>query len=184
MEQMHGTTILALKRGNKTVIAGDGQISFGQTIIKSTARKVRKLGDGKVVAGFAGSVADALTLFDKFEEKYRESNSSLLRAAVKLAREWRTNKILRNLEALLLVADHENLLLVSGSGEVIQPDEDVIGIGSGGAYALAAAKALMRSTELDIEDIAAKAMKIASEICVYTNENFVVESVSAEAGES
>ncbi|HAA85418.1 MAG TPA: HslU--HslV peptidase proteolytic subunit [Kosmotogaceae bacterium] len=184
MEQMHGTTILALKRGRKTVIAGDGQISFGQTIIKSTARKVRKLGDGKVVAGFAGSVADALTLFDKFEEKYRESNSSLLRAAVKLAREWRTNKILRNLEALLLVADHENLLLVSGSGEVIQPDEDVIGIGSGGAYALAAAKALMRTTELDIEEIAAQAMKIASEICVYTNENFVVESVSEEASES
>ncbi len=184
MEQMHGTTILALKRGRKTVIAGDGQISFGQTIIKSTARKVRKLGDGKVVAGFAGSVADALTLFDKFEEKYRESNSSLLRAAVKLAREWRTNKILRNLEALLLVADHENLLLVSGSGEVIQPDEDVIGIGSGGAYALAAAKALMRMTELDIEDIAAQAMKIASEICVYTNENFVVESVREEASES
>jgi ATP-dependent HslUV protease subunit HslV len=184
MEQMHGTTILALKRGRKTVIAGDGQISFGQTIIKSTARKVRKLGDGKVVAGFAGSVADALTLFDKFEEKYRESNSSLLRAAVKLAREWRTNKILRNLEALLLVADHENLLLVSGSGEVIQPDEDVIGIGSGGAYALAAAKALMRMTELDIEDIAAQAMKIASEICVYTNENFVVESVHEEASES
>lgn len=175
MEQMHGTTVIAVKKGNKTVIAGDGQITLGSTVMKGTAKKVRKLGDGKVLAGFAGSVADALALFEKFEEKYRESNSSLLRAAVNLAKEWRTNKILRNLEALLLVADKEHILLISGNGEVIQPDEEVIAIGSGGSYALAAARALMRNTDMDAEEIARNAMVIASEICIYTNSNFTIE---------
>ncbi|ACR80344.1 ATP-dependent protease subunit HslV [Kosmotoga olearia] len=180
MEQMHGTTILAVRRNGKTVIAGDGQITLGATVMKGSARKVRKLGDGKVLAGFAGSVADALTLFEKFEEKYRESNSSLLRAAVNLAKEWRTNKILRNLEALLLVADTDNILLISGNGEVIQPDENVIAIGSGGPYALAAAQALLRNTDMDAEGIAKQAMKIASEICIYTNSNFTVEALEVK----
>ncbi|MDI3523779.1 MULTISPECIES: ATP-dependent protease subunit HslV [unclassified Kosmotoga] len=180
MEQMHGTTILAVRRNGKTVIAGDGQITLGATVMKGSARKVRKLGDGKVLAGFAGSVADALTLFEKFEEKYRESNSSLLRAAVNLAKEWRTNKILRNLEALLLVADTDNILLISGNGEVIQPDENVIAIGSGGPYALAAAQALLRNTDMDAEEIAKQAMKIASEICIYTNSNFTVETLEVK----
>lgn len=180
MEQMHGTTILAVRRNGKTVIAGDGQITLGTTVMKGSAKKVRKLGDGKVLAGFAGSVADALTLFEKFEEKYRESNSSLLRAAVNLAKEWRTNKILRNLEALLLVADTDNILLISGSGEVIQPDENVIAIGSGGPYALAAAQALLRNTDMDAEEIAKQAMGIASEICIYTNSNFTVETLEVE----
>lgn len=179
MEQMHGTTILAVRKNGKTVIAGDGQITLGSTVMKGSARKVRKVGDGNVLTGFAGSVADAMTLLDKFEDKYRDSNKNLLRAAVNLAKEWRTNKILRNLEAMLLVADSQNILLVSGNGEVIQPDEDIIAIGSGGSYALAAARALVRNSELDAEKIAKESMKIASEICIYTNSNFTIESLEA-----
>lgn len=179
MEQMHGTTILAVRRNGKTVIAGDGQITLGSTVMKGTARKVRKVGDGNVLTGFAGSVADAMTLLDKFEDKYKESNKNLLRAAVNLAKEWRTNKVLRNLEAMLLVADAQNLLLVSGNGEVIQPDEDIIAIGSGGSYALAAARALIRNSDLAADKIAEEAMKIASEICIYTNSNFTIESLEA-----
>jgi len=173
----HGTTIIAVKKDGKTVIAGDGQVTFGNTVMKASAKKVRRLGDGKVIAGFAGSVADALTLFERFEEKYRQMNSNLLRAAVALAKDWRTDKVLRHLEALMLVADKENLLLVSGNGEVIQPDEDVVAIGSGGAYALAAAKALLRNTDLPAKEIALKSLQIASEICIYTNENFTVEEI-------
>jgi len=173
----HGTTIIAVKKDGKTVIAGDGQVTFGNTVMKASAKKVRRLGDGKVVAGFAGSVADALTLFERFEEKYRQMNSNLLRAAVALAKDWRTDKVLRHLEALMLVANKENLLLVSGNGEVIQPDEDVVAIGSGGSYALAAAKALLRNTDLPAKEIALKSLQIASEICIYTNENFTVEEI-------
>ena len=173
----HGTTIIAVKKDGKTVIAGDGQVTFGNTLMKASAKKVRRLGDGKVVAGFAGSVADALTLFERFEEKYRQMNSNLLRAAVALAKDWRTDKVLRHLEALMLVANKENLLLVSGNGEVIQPDEDVVAIGSGGSYALAAAKALLRNTDLSAKEIALKSLQIASEICIYTNENFTVEEI-------
>jgi ATP-dependent HslUV protease subunit HslV len=177
MEQFHGTTIIVVKKDNQTVIAGDGQVTFGNTVMKASAKKVRKLGDGKVLAGFAGSVADALTLLEKFEEKYRESNSTLIRAAVNLAKEWRTSKILQKLEALLVVADKENILLVSGSGEVIQPDENIIAIGSGGSYALAAAKAMMRHSKLSAREIAEESMRIASEICIYTNSNFTVETL-------
>jgi ATP-dependent HslUV protease subunit HslV len=177
MEQFHGTTIVVVKKDNQTVIAGDGQVTFGNTVMKASAKKVRKLGDGKVLAGFAGSVADALTLLEKFEEKYRESNSTLIRAAVNLAKEWRTSKILQKLEALLIVADKENILIVSGSGEVIQPDENIIAIGSGGPYALAAAKAMMRHSKLSAREIAEESMRIASEICIYTNSNFTVETL-------
>ncbi|MFW6173135.1 MAG: ATP-dependent protease subunit HslV [Elusimicrobiota bacterium] len=177
MEQFHGTTIIVVKKDNQTVLAGDGQVTFGNTVMKTSAKKVRKLGDGKVLAGFAGSVADALTLLEKFEEKYRESNSTLIRAAVNLAKEWRTSKILQKLEALLIVADKENILLVSGNGEVIQPDENVIAIGSGGSYALAAAKAMIKHSDLSAKDIAEESMRIASEICIYTNSNFTVETL-------
>jgi ATP-dependent HslUV protease subunit HslV len=177
MEQFHGTTIIVVKKDNQTVIAGDGQVTFGNTVMKASAKKVRKLGDGKVLAGFAGSVADALTLLEKFEEKYRESNSTLIRAAVNLAKEWRTSKILQKLEALLIVADKEDILLVSGSGEVIQPDENIIAIGSGGSYALAAAKAMMRHSKLSAREIAEESMRIASEICIYTNSHFTIETL-------
>ncbi|MCD6463801.1 MAG: ATP-dependent protease subunit HslV [Thermotogae bacterium] len=177
MEKLHGTTIIAVRRNGSTVIAGDGQVTFGNTVMKSHAKKVRKLGDGKVIAGFAGAVADALTLFERFEEKYRKMNGNLLRAAVALAKDWRTDKVLRHLEALMIVADGENLLVISGNGEVIQPDEDVVAIGSGGPYALAAARALSRFTDMSARDIALKALEIASEICIYTNTNFTVEEI-------
>ncbi len=177
MEKLHGTTIIAVKRNNKTVIAGDGQVTLGSTVMKGTARKVRKIGNSKVISGFAGSVADAITLLDKFEEKYNSSNGILIKAAANLAKEWRTNKILRNLEAMLIVADTKSILVISGNGEVIQPDEDIIAIGSGGSFALAAAKALIRNTEKDARTIALEAMKIASEICIYTNENIIYEEL-------
>jgi len=172
MKTFHGTTILVLRKKGKTVIVGDGQITIGDTVMKGTARKVRKLGDGSVLAGFAGSVADAMTLF--------ESNSNLKRAAVNLAKDWRTNKILKNLQALLLVADRESILLISGNGEVIEPDEEVLAIGSGGSYALAAARALLRNSQLEAEEIAVKSMEIASEICIYTNTNFTMETLGGE----
>ncbi|HAY98550.1 MAG TPA: ATP-dependent protease subunit HslV [Mesotoga sp.] len=180
MKTMHGTTVLVLRRNGNTVMVGDGQITIGDTVMKGTARKVRKLGDGAVLAGFAGSVADAMTLFEKFEEKLKEVNSNLKRAAVNLAKEWRTNKILKNLQALLLVADKESILLVSGNGEVIEPDEEVLAIGSGGSYALAAARALMRNSDLNAEEIARRSMTIASEICIYTNTNFTLETLGGD----
>jgi len=180
MQDIHGTTILVLRKNEKTVMVGDGQITIGDTVMKGTARKVRKLGDGSVLAGFAGSVADAMTLFEKFEEKLREVNANLKRAAVNLAKEWRTNKVLRNLQALLLVADKDSILLVSGNGEVIEPDGDVLAIGSGGSYALAAARALIRHSSLEAEEIATRAMEIASEICIYTNTKFTLETLGGE----
>jgi len=175
--RFHGTTILVVRRDGKTVMGGDGQVTFGSTVLKGNARKVRKLGDGKVLAGFAGYVADAMTLFDRFEAKLREWGGNLTKAAVELAKDWRTDRILRRLEALLLVADKDNIFIISGNGEVIQPDEDVAAIGSGGPYALAAAKALLRNTNLSAREIVQKAMEIAGEICIYTNQNIVIEEI-------
>jgi len=174
----HATTIVAVKRGDHVAIAGDGQVTFGQaTVMKHKARKVRRLFHGKVIAGFAGSVADAFTLFDKFEQKLEEYHGNLQRAAVELAKEWRTDKMLRNLEALLLVADPQNLLIISGSGEVIEPDDGIAAIGSGGNYALAAARALVKHTDLATTEIVREAMLVAASICVYTNEQINVEEI-------
>ena len=179
MEQtFHATTIVAVRQKGKTAIAGDGQVTFGQSaIMKSTARKVRRLYHGKVVAGFAGSVADAFTLFEKFEAKLEEFNGNLMRASVELAKEWRTDRVLRKLEALLLVADAETLLMISGGGEVIEPDGDVAAIGSGGFYALAAARALVKHTDLEAAEIAKEALTLAADICVFTNHNIKVEEL-------
>jgi len=174
----HATTIVAVKKGEQVAIAGDGQVTMGQaTIMKHTARKVRRLFQGKVIAGFAGSVADAFTLFDKFEQKLEEYHGNLLRSAVELAKEWRTDKMLRNLEALLLVADTQNLLIVSGSGEVIEPDDGIAAIGSGGNYALAAARALVKHSDLPTTEIVREAMLVAASICVYTNDQIIVEEL-------
>lgn len=172
-----GTTVLAIKRDGKTVMAGDGQVTLGETVMKATAKKVRKLGNGKVIAGFAGSVADAFTLFDRFESKLRESNGILKRAAVELAKDWRTDRVLRKLEALLMVADANDMFLISGNGEIIEPDEPIMSIGSGGSYAIAAARALYRNTNMSARDIAVKSLKIAGEICIYTNSNITVEEI-------
>jgi ATP-dependent HslUV protease subunit HslV len=172
----HATTIVAVKKGNVSAMAGDGQVTLGEhTVIKHGAVKVRKIYKDKVLVGFAGSVADAFALSDKFEAKLEFYGGNLNRAAVELAKEWRTDKALRKLEALLIAMDNENMLVISGTGEVISPDDDVIAIGSGGMYALAAAKALKTYSDLDAEQIAYQAMKIASEICVYTNNNIKVE---------
>ncbi|GAB6154492.1 ATP-dependent protease subunit HslV [Desulfosporosinus burensis] len=174
----HATTIVAVKKGEQVSIAGDGQVTFGQaTVMKHKARKVRRLYNGKVITGFAGSVADAFTLFDKFEQKLEAYHGNLQRAAVELAKEWRTDKMLRNLEALLIVADTQNLLIVSGSGEVIEPDDGIAAIGSGGNYALAAARALARHSDLSTSEIVREAMLIAASICVYTNEEITVEEL-------
>ncbi|WP_298706283.1 ATP-dependent protease subunit HslV [uncultured Veillonella sp.] len=176
--EFHATTICAVKRDGKIAIAGDGQVTMGQSVVmKNTAQKVRRLYNGKVISGFAGSVADAFTLFDKFEAKLNQYNGQLVRSAVELAKEWRSDKMLRNLEALLLVADGETILLVSGNGEVIEPDDGICAIGSGGNYALAAARALAANTELSARDVAEKALHIAADICVYTNHNVIVEEI-------
>lgn len=174
----HGTTIVAMREGSKVAIAGDGQVTFGNNIImKHGAKKVRKLYHGQVVAGFAGSVADAITLFDKFETKLEEYRGNLQRAAVGLAKEWRMDKMLRRLEALLVVANKDTLLVVSGSGEVIEPDDNITAIGSGGPYALAAARALAAHSHLEPRQIVEEALKIAADICVYTNRHITVEEI-------
>ena len=174
----HATTIVAVKKGDQVAMAGDGQVTFGQaTIMKHGARKVRRLFHGQVIAGFAGSVADAFTLFEKFEQKLEEHHGNLQRSAVELAKEWRTDKMLRNLEALLLVADRQNLLLLSGSGEVIEPDDGIMAIGSGGNYALAAARAMAKHTELPPGRLVSEAMQIAAGICVYTNDQITMEEL-------
>lgn len=170
----HGTTILGVRKGGKVVIAGDGQVSLGQTVIKSSARKVRRLGDGKIIAGFAGATADAFTLFERLEAKLERYPGQLLRAAVELAKDWRTDRYLRRLEAMMAVADSTTSLLLSGTGDVLEPDDGIIAIGSGGNYALAAARALM-DQDLDAETIVRRAMAIAADICVYTNGNLTVE---------
>ena len=173
----HATTILVVRRKDKVVMAGDGQVSMNQTIVKSSAKKLRKISDGKIIAGFAGSTADAFLLFDMFEKKLSAHSGQFVRAAVELAKDWRSDKILRRLEALLLVANSEKTLLISGNGDVLEPDSPVHAIGSGGLYALSAARALEENTDLGPKEIAERAMKIASEICVYTNDNFVFEEL-------
>ncbi|CFX64302.1 Proteasome, subunit alpha/beta [Syntrophomonas zehnderi OL-4] len=170
------TTIIAVRKGQETAIAGDGQVTFGQNaIMKNNAVKIRKLYDGQVLAGFAGSVADAFTLFGKFEDKLRESGGNLTRAVVEVAKEWRSDRVLRKLEALLIVADSHTMFIISGNGEIIEPEDGITAIGSGGSYALAAARSLARFTDLSARDIAYEALKIASEICVYTNDHINVE---------
>jgi ATP-dependent HslUV protease subunit HslV len=174
---MHGTTILAVRRDGKTVVVGDGQVSLGQTVMKHGARKVRKLYHDRVIAGFAGATADAFTLFEKFEAKLEQFNGNLKRSAVELAKDWRTDRILRRLEALLIIADADDLLVISGSGDVVEPDDELIAIGSGGNYALAAARALLKNTQLDARRIAEESMRIAADICVYTNSQLTFEEL-------
>src|SRR5213594_1359171 len=176
---LHGTTILAIRHGGKVVVVGDGQVSLGQTVMKHSARKVRKLFHDKVIAGFAGATADALTLFEKFEAKLEQFNGNLKRSAVELAKDWRTDRVLRRLDALLIVADAENSLVVSGGGDVVEPDDGTIAIGSGGNYALAAARVLLKHTQLDARAIAEEAMRVAAAICVYTNDQLTFEELDA-----
>lgn len=174
----HATTIVAVRHKGKTAFAGDGQVTFGgNTIMKHNAKKVRTLYHGKVLAGFAGSVADAFTLFEKFEGKLEEFQGNMMRAAVELAKEWRLDRVLHRLEALLIVSDADRLLIISGNGEVIEPDDGVTAIGSGGPYALAAARALVRHSELPAQDIARQALEIAADICVFTNNHIIVEEL-------
>ena len=180
MEQYHGTTILGVKIGATTVIAGDGQVSLGNTVIKPNARKVRRLGDGSVIAGFAGATADAFTLFERLEKKLEAHRGQLLRAAVELAKDWRTDKYLRNLEAMMIVADAETMLVITGNGDVLEPEGGIAAIGSGGNYALAAARAL-QDYEADPEKLARRAMAIAAEVCVFTNDRLTVEVVEPAA---
>ncbi len=177
MEQWHGTTILGVKKGGRTVIAGDGQVTMGNTVMKPNAKKVRRIGaDGKVIGGFAGATADAFTLFERLEKKLEQYNGQLLRAAVELAKDWRTDKYLRNLEALMIVADAEQMLILTGNGDVLEPEGGIAAIGSGGNYALSAARALT-DYEQDPELLARRAMKIASEVCVFTNDQLTVEVI-------
>ncbi len=180
MEQYRGTTIVSVRRGNQVVIAGDGQVTLGNTIMKSNARKVRRLYKNQVIAGFAGATADAFTLFERFETKLEMHSGHLTRAAVELAKDWRTDRLLRRLEALLAVANHEASLIISGNGDVIEPEDDLIAIGSGGPFAQAAARSLMRHTEMDAETVCREALKIAGEICIYTNHNLTVETLTTD----
>jgi ATP-dependent HslUV protease subunit HslV len=175
--RIRSTTILALRHGGKMVMAGDGQVSIGNTVMKQGARKVRRIYDGKVIAGFAGASADAFTLFDKFEKQLEQHSGNLRRAAVELAKDWRTDRVLRRLEALLIAADREAMLVLSGSGDIIEPDDNVIAIGSGGNYALAAARVLIKHTQLDARTIAEEAMHVAASICIYTNDRLVIEEI-------
>jgi ATP-dependent HslUV protease subunit HslV len=173
----HGTTILCVRKGDKVVLAGDGQVSMGQTIVKSNARKVRRLGDGSVIAGFAGATADAMTLFERLEAKLEQYQGQLTRAAVELAKDWRTDRYLRRLEAMMAVADKHASLILSGTGDVLEPEDGLIGIGSGGSFALSAARALIDVDGIDAEAIVRKSMKVAAGICVYTNTNITLESI-------
>ncbi len=177
MEPYHGTTILSVRRGNKVVIGGDGQVSLGDTVMKGNARKVRRLYRDEVLAGFAGATADAFTLFEYFEGKLEKHSGQLTRAAVELAKDWRTDRTLRRLEALLAVADKESSLIISGIGDVIEPEQGIIAIGSGGNYALSAARALLNNTELDAREITEKSLGIAGDICIYTNHNHTIEEL-------
>jgi ATP-dependent HslUV protease, peptidase subunit HslV len=173
----HGTTILLVKRGNRIVIAGDGQVSFGDTVIKKNARKIRRVYNDRVLVGFAGATADAFALFSRLEVKLEQFQGNLNRAAVELAQEWRTDRALRHLEALLLATDGKSIYLLSGTGDVIEPDDGVLAVGSGGVYALAAARALLRNTKLTAKQISLESLKIASEICVFTNNEIIVEEI-------
>ncbi len=181
-ERFRSTTIVAVRRAGRAAMAGDGQVSLGATVLKGGAKKVRRIADGKVVVGFAGATADAFTLFERFEAKHKEHRGSLSRAAVELAKDWRTDRFLRRLEAMMIVMDNETTLLLSGTGDVVEPDVDaeggVIAIGSGGSYALAAARALLRNSSLGAREIAEESLRIAAEICVYTNDSLIVEELS------
>jgi ATP-dependent HslUV protease subunit HslV len=179
VEQLHGTTILCVRRDKKVVIGGDGQVSMGNTILKANAKKVRRLYNGKIIAGFAGGTADAFTLFERFEAKLETYQGNLTRAAVELAKDWRMDKMLRRLEALLCVADQKDTLIITGNGDVIEPEEGLIAIGSGGPFAQAAGKALMRNTNLDAAEIVEKCLQIAAEICVFTNTNRTIEMLES-----
>lgn len=181
MEQFRGTTILSVRRGNQVVIGGDGQVTLGNTVMKGNARKVRRLYKDKVIAGFAGGTADAFTLFERFESKLELHQGHLVRAAVELAKDWRTDRILRRLEAVLAVADSKYSLIITGNGDVIEPEESLIAIGSGGPFAQAAARALLENTQLSAIDIVQKALTIAGEICIYTNNNLTIEELNNES---
>ncbi|MBK6492327.1 MAG: ATP-dependent protease subunit HslV [Sphingomonadales bacterium] len=178
LPKWHGTTIVSVRKGGKVVIAGDGQVSMGQTVMKPNAKKVRPLGDGKVIAGFAGATADAFTLFERLERKLEQFNGQLMRSAVELAKDWRTDKYLRNLEAMMIVADKDVTLILTGNGDVLEPVDGIAAIGSGGNFALAAARAL-KEYEEDAERLARKAMAVAAEICVYTNDQLTVETLDS-----
>jgi len=175
--ELHGTTIVSVRRGNSVVIGGDGQVTLGHTVMKANARKVRRLYNNKILAGFAGATADAFTLFERFESKLETYQGNLTRAAVELAKDWRTDRMLRRLEAMLVVADQKASLIISGNGDVIEPENSLIAIGSGGPYAKSAAQALLENTELDARSITEKALTIAAEICIYTNKNFTIETL-------
>ncbi len=179
MRDARGTTIIAVSRGGRVAMAGDGQVTIGNTVLKHTARKIRRLHQDRIVAGFAGATADAFTLFEKFEGKLVEFRGNLRRAAVELAKDWRTDRVLRRLDALMVVTDGKDLMLLSGSGDVVEPDDGVVGVGSGGSFAMAAARAMLLHTDKSALDIAREALRIASEICVFTNANVVAEEVAA-----
>ena len=175
--EFRGTTVIAIKKGNEVVIGADGQVTFGNIVFKKNARKVRKLYKNQIIAGFAGATADAFTLIEKFEGKLEKYSGNLLKASVELAKDWRTDKILRRLEAMLIAGSKENLLVISGTGDVIEPEDGIAAIGSGGPYAHASAKALLKNTDLSVEEIVKESLLIAGEICIYTNQNFVIEKL-------
>ncbi|HEX7438449.1 MAG TPA: ATP-dependent protease subunit HslV [Caldimonas sp.] len=177
METWHGTTILSVRRGNVVALGGDGQVTLGNVVVKSTAKKVRKLHHDRVLAGFAGATADAFTLFERFEAKLEKHQGNLVRAAIELTKDWRTDRVLRRLEAMLAVADRESSLIITGTGDVLEPELGIVSIGSGGSYAQAAARALLEHTELAPRDIVKKSLEIAAELCIYTNQNHVIETL-------
>ena len=177
MEQYRGTTILSVRRGNRVALGGDGQVTLGNIVIKASARKVRTLYNGQILAGFAGGTADAFTLFERFEAKLDKHQGNLLRSAVELAKDWRTDRMLRRLEAMLAVADREHSLIITGNGDVLEPEQGIVAIGSGGPYAQSAARALLENTELSPKDIIAKSLAIAGDLCIYTNQNHLIETL-------
>ncbi|MBN8443337.1 MAG: ATP-dependent protease subunit HslV [Thauera sp.] len=177
MEQYHGTTILSVRRGKRVALGGDGQVTLGNIVIKASARKVRTLYGGRILAGFAGGTADAFTLFERFEAKLDKHQGNLLRSAVELAKDWRTDRMLRRLEAMLAVADRDNSLVITGNGDVLEPEQGIVAIGSGGAYAQAAARALLENTELEPKEIVAKSLAIAGDLCIYTNQCHTIETL-------
>lgn len=177
MEQFHGTTILSVRRGSKVAMGGDGQVTLGSVVVKATAKKVRRLYQNRILAGFAGGTADAFTLFERFEAQLEKYQGNLQRAAVELAKEWRSDRALRRLEAMLSVADRENSYIITGNGDVLEPEHGIVAIGSGGAYAQSAARALLVNTELSPRDVLTKSLEIAGEICIYTNQNFTIEEL-------
>ncbi|MBL8467825.1 MULTISPECIES: ATP-dependent protease subunit HslV [Methyloversatilis] len=177
MEQYHGTTILSVRRPGQVALGGDGQVTLGNIVVKATARKVRRLYQGRILAGFAGGTADAFTLFERFESKLEKHQGNLLRSAVELAKDWRTDRMLRRLEAMLAVADRESSLIITGNGDVLEPEGGIVAIGSGGAYAQSAARALVENTELSARDVVSKSLGIAGDLCIYTNQSHTIESI-------